>query len=87
MSINEVHEIAQRMLSRRVNEMTKIEVKCWVYHSESRIKNNNEPFRFDDYSHCLGKQTYLDYIKYNLIDCSDIGGKENAINTVEKWFA
>jgi hypothetical protein len=87
MSINEVREIAENMLSSKTNDMTKIKIKCWLYHSESRTKNNNEPFTFDNYSHALGKQTYLDYIKFNLIDCNEIGGNEKAIQVVENWFS
>lgn len=51
MSIESVRKYAFQILSSRVNDMTKIEVKCWLYHSESRIKNGNEPFTFDNYSH------------------------------------
>ena len=86
MSIEEVRQQAEKMLSRRMNDYSKIEVKCWVYHSESRVRNGNEPFTFSNYSHCLGKDVPLDYIKWDLIDVSDIGGKEKAIEVVNRWY-
>lgn len=86
MSMDEVNKIASAMLARRTNSMTKIQCKCWVYHSESRIKNNNEPFTFSNYIHRLGKDFYLEYIGFGFIDCDDIGGKEKAIEVVENWF-
>lgn len=86
MTIDEVLETAGNMLSRRTNDMTKIQCKCWVYHSKSRVKNGNEPFKFNDYIHGLGKDFYLEYIKFNFIDCDDIGGKDKAVAIVNRWF-
>lgn len=87
MTIEEVRQQAEEMLSRRMNDYSKIEVKCWVYHSESRVRNGNPPFTFKNYSHCLGKDVPLDYIKWDLIDVSDIGGKEKAIEVVNRWYS
>ena len=86
MTLDKVHETVNNMLSRRTNDMTKIQCKCWVYHSESRVKNGNEPFEFSNYIHGLGKDFYLDYIKHDLIDCGELGGKDKAIAVVERWF-
>lgn len=87
MSIEKVRQQAEEMLSHRMNDYSKIKVKCWAYHSESRIRNGNEPFTFENYSHCLGKDVPLDYIKWDLIDVSDIGGKEKAIEVVNRWYS
>lgn len=87
MTIQSVREDFEQMYNeRRINDMTKIKLKCWLYHSESRNKNGNPPFLFDNYVHALGKETYLDYIKFGLIDCEDLGGKEKAREVVENWF-
>ena len=86
MTIERVYETVNQMLSRRTNEMTKIQCKCWVYHSESRAKNGNEPFEFSNYIRGLDKHFYLDYIKYNFINCDDLGGKEKVVAVVERWF-
>ena len=86
MIIENVRKYAMEILSSRVNDMTKIEVKCWLYHSESRIKNGNEPFTFDNYSHCLGVAVLLDHIKFDLIDVTDLGGKDKAIEIVKRWY-
>ena len=32
------------------NKMTKIMLKCWLNHAESRNRNNNKPFTFDNYT-------------------------------------
>lgn len=86
MNIESVKKSADAMLSSRMNDMSKIEVKCWVYHSESRVRNGNEPFTFENYSHCLGATVPIDYIKYDLINVEDLGGKENAIEIVKRWY-
>lgn len=87
MSLTEVKTMAERMLATRMNDMAKIKVKCWLFHSESRAQNNNEPFTFENHSRSLGKEDYLRHIHGDLIDCQDIGGKEKATQVVEKWFA
>ena len=87
MNIEKVRKEAEEMLLERLHDYSKIEVKCWVYHSESRIRNGNEPFTFENYSYCLGKDVPLDYIKWDLIDVSDIGGKEKAIEVVIRWYS
>ncbi|PLS19001.1 hypothetical protein CVD28_00950 [Bacillus sp. M6-12] len=87
-TIESVRESYQEMYNEgRINDMTKIKLKCWLYHSESRNKNGNPPFLFENYVHALGKETYLDYIKFGLINCDDIGGKEKANEIVMNWFA
>lgn len=87
MTIDTVYQTVYYKLSRNINSMTKIQLKCWVYHSESRVKNGNDPFKFDDYIHRLGKDFYLDYIHFDFIDCEEFGGKDNAIEIVNRWFA
>lgn len=87
LSMTEINETSKRILSWRVNDMTKIKLKCWIYYAESRIKNGNEPIDFDHFTSRFGKQIYLDYIEHNFIDCEDLGGKERAIEVVQKWFA
>lgn len=89
LTIEDVRKRAEGMLSnrRRINDMTVIKVKCWLYHSESRHKNGNEPFSFDNYVHHLGKETYLSHIEFDMIDCSDIGGKKRAIEIVNRWYS
>lgn len=87
MKLEEVYKQAEELLNERHHPMTKIEIKCWVYHSESRVRNNNEPFTFNNYTHCLDMHTYMTYINSGLIDCSDIGGKEEAQKVVQQWFS
>lgn len=86
LTVEEIHNVANRMLSRNLNDMMKIQMKCWVYHSVNRIKNGNEPFTLDNFNYKLGMDTFLDYINLGLIDCDDLGGKEKAIEVIKKWF-
>lgn len=87
LTIQSVREEFEQMNNgRHINDMTKIKLKCWLYHSESRNKNGNPPFLFSNYVHALGKQTYLEYIQFGLINCDDLGGKEKAKEVVENWF-
>lgn len=86
LTIEQVREQFQTMYSKRNNDMGKIRLKAWLYHSESRHKNGNPPFTFSNYTHADDKHMYLDHIRFDLIDCTDIGGKEKAAETVEKWF-
>lgn len=84
MNIQEVYEHAEKMLARKTNTMTKIKLKCWIYHSESRVKNGNEPFPF---TNSLGKDFYIEYVNAGFIDCSDIGGRDKAIEAINIWFS
>lgn len=59
--------------------MTKIMLKAWSFHSESRHKNGNQPFTFDNYTHHMRDKDYLEQVELNIIDCEDIGGKEETI--------
>lgn len=86
MVLEEVYAHANKLLSRDKGIMMAIKTKCWVYHSESRIKNGNPPFSFSEFNHRAEKGLYLDYINLNLIDCLDIGGREVAITSVHNWY-
>lgn len=86
-TIEQVRESYQRRTSRRTNDMEKIRLKCWLYHSESRHKNGNPPFRYENYTCAEDKFLYLNHIQFDLIDCEEFGGKEKATEIVEKWFA
>ena len=87
-TIETVREKYEEMYNiRKANPIYKLELKAWLYHSESRHKNGNPPFRFEHYTHALGKQTLLDYIEFNLIDCDDLGGKEKAKQIVINYYS
>lgn len=81
-----VHSKASQMLESKTSILTKLQVKCWVYHSESRVKNGHEPFSLFAFSHDLPKSFYVDYITLGLISCDDIGGKDHVLSYLEDWF-
>lgn len=86
LTIEKVRKQFKDAYNKRNNAMGKIRLKAWLYHAESRHRNGNPPFSFSNYTHADDKHMYLDYIRFDLIDCSDIGGKEKANEVVEKWF-
>lgn len=59
-------------------------LKCWQYHSESRHRNGNPPFSFRNYENHMYEQLVLEQVKYDMIDCTDLGGKEAVINRLNK---
>jgi hypothetical protein len=86
-TIENVRETYQEMYNgKHVSPILKISLKAWLYHSESRHRNNNPPFQFDHYTHAIGKQTILEYIEFDLIDCEDLGGKEQVKEIVGNWY-
>lgn len=85
--MNEVYKKVESILSSKTNDMTKIMLKCWVHHSELRAKHNRKPLQYTTYTYARDKQLYLDYIKYNFINCDEFGGKEKGYQIVEKWFS
>jgi hypothetical protein len=83
-TIEEVKEIYDRLYNSRINLYSKIELKAWLYHSESRVRNNHPPFDLNIYSHTMRALDLLDQVKVDMIDCSDLGGKEAVIEFLEK---
>jgi hypothetical protein len=71
-----------------VNNMTKIQLKCWIAYCEYayREENREKAIDFDVYCNVVLPSTYIGHIKSGEINCDDIGGKEAAILIVEKWF-
>ena len=59
--------------------LTKLMLKCWINHSESRNRNGNKPFTFDNYTNHMDDRFYLEQVELNIVDCSDIGGKEEIV--------
>ena len=68
----------------RCNLNRKIMLKAWLYHSESRVKNNHHPFTLCVYSNTMEDQYLLEQVKFNMIDCSDLGGKAEIIEYLTK---
>lgn len=85
-TMEDLDKKASNLLARRTNDMHKIKVKCWLYHAKSRLKNGNEPFNFKVFTSRVGKDVYIDYIRFKFINCDEFGGKEKAIEIVERWF-
>jgi hypothetical protein len=63
--------------------LTKIMLKAWMNHSESRTKNNNPPFTFNNYVNHMSEVDYLEQVKLNIINVDDLGGKEEVIKYLE----
>jgi len=87
LTIQDVRETYEKMYKqKRIHPMQKIKLKAWLYHSESRHRNGNAPFLFQNYTHAVGKQIYMEYINFGLIDCEDLGGKEEAFQIIKSYY-
>lgn len=58
------------------NLLIKIELKCWLHYAESRNTNNHKALMFGIYCNVMNTNSYIEQVKYDTIDCSDIGGKD-----------
>ena len=82
-TIAEVREEYNKLYDKS-NLNRKLMLKAWLYHSESRVKNNHSPFTFHNYSLAMRYIDLLNQVKLDIIDCSDIGGKEEIIAYLTK---
>ncbi|MCK9308819.1 MAG: hypothetical protein M0P99_00930 [Candidatus Cloacimonetes bacterium] len=82
-TIEEVREEYNKLYDKS-NLNRKLMLKAWLYHSESRVKNNHSPFTLQNYSHAMRDIDLLDQVKIDILDCSDIGGKEEIIAYLTK---
>ncbi len=72
-------------LAKKYNNLLEmVELKAWKYHSESRHRNNHEPFTFGTYISHMRIYDYIEQIKVGMIDCSDIGGIEYVLQELNK---
>jgi hypothetical protein len=63
--------------------LTRIMMKAWLNHSESRTKNGNPPFTFNNYVRYMNDADYLEQVKLNVFNVDDIGGKEEVVRFLE----
>lgn len=86
-TFEEVDKFAEELLSRRTNDIYKLQVKSWVYHSKNRLRNGHEPFPFSVKT--FDGNIILSYLMYNLIDVSDIGDGsiDYSKKAVYQWWA
>ncbi|MFB5759042.1 hypothetical protein [Paenibacillus medicaginis] len=62
------------------NILKKVELKCWINHSESRNKNNNIPFTYYNYINHMSVTDYIHQINLRMINVDDLGRKEFVVN-------
>ncbi|MCR6098763.1 hypothetical protein HXA31_15475 [Salipaludibacillus agaradhaerens] len=63
---------------------TKIELKSWAHHSENCHANGEYPLPFLNYVAGMRDVDYLEQVKGNVLDCEDLGGKEDVIKYLMK---
>lgn len=83
-TIEEVREEYDSMYN-IVNDLYKVKLKAWLHHSESRHKNGNKPFTFQNHSYKMPVSFYCDLISLDVIDVSDIGSKESIEEKLKRW--
>jgi hypothetical protein len=81
-TIEEVNEFLKEYYE-KAHIWNKIQMKAWAYHSNSRDRNSNPPFTFDNYVNHMNERYYLEQIEFGMIECDDIGGKEAAIKFLQ----
>lgn len=91
MNVKNLKEVLNKDFEKRYNKknihlIDKIILKCWLYHSLSRLDSRNEYFNYLNYQQKVNYDVCTIYINQNYIDVSDLGGKESALNEVEKYF-
>lgn len=59
--------------------LDKIQMKCWLNHSESRHKNNNKPFTFSNYINHMRISDYSQQVQLGMINVDDLGGKDRVL--------
>lgn len=68
------------------SSLTKLKLKCWVYYAECVESGGRYAVSFDKFS---SKVSYLDItsmVKGYLIDCSDFGGVNNAMEILNRHY-
>jgi hypothetical protein len=87
-TVEDAKKDAEAMFAHRINDMTKIKLKCWIAYCEyaRREENQKQAMQFDVYCNIVAPYTYMGHINSGEINCDDIGGKEAAILIVKTWF-
>jgi len=63
----------------------RVALKAWLYHSESRNRNNNPPFTFSNYENHMEAWLFIEQIELGMINCEGIGTKEEVIEFLRNW--
>ena len=75
----------KRMISKKsISLLTKVELKAWLIHSESRHKKGHLPFTFKKYTRHMTIQLYIDQVTSNVLDVSEFGEKDTVLDFLEK---
>jgi hypothetical protein len=72
----------------RVNDMTKIKLKCWIAYCiyAKREEYKERAMKFNTYCNFIIPDTCISHIQSGEINCDDLGGKEAAIQIVKTWY-
>lgn len=72
----------------RVNDFTKIKLKCWVAYSEYMARDEGcvDHLSFDHYCNFVDASLCIGHINSGEIDVTDLGGKDAAIAIVKTWY-
>lgn len=84
-SFGQVNEYMKKYY-KTANTLKKIQLKCWYYYAEGRFQGGKGALRFSEYKKRMTHLDYLMLVKSYLIDCSDIGGVDRAIEVLTMWY-
>jgi hypothetical protein len=83
--LQDVQNVYDRLYD-RVNNMTKIKLKCWLFYYKSCIESKEETiFGFTTFKRYTTMGYYIDMVNSLTIDCTDLGGQEAGIKIIYEW--
>lgn len=81
-TIDKAREELARLQDSKMSSRMLLAARCWEYHSESRNKNGNKPFTFQNYLMHIRNIEIMEHVKYDLIKYDDVGNKECVIDSL-----
>lgn len=84
LSLEEAKAVFNRLYD-KVNGVTKIQLKCWLYYCESRDRGGKKAMTFDVYKEKVRMSELIQMIRGYLIDVSDLGGVDEAVSIISKY--
>lgn len=70
----------------KVNDVTKLKLKCWLYYCEGRNEGGKDSLPFNQYLQMVSYTQLIEMIRGCVIDVSDLGGKDVALSKLSKWY-
>lgn len=67
-------------------EVTKVQLKCWLYYCECRARGGKDALPFPAFKKYMRAVDYIDMLNGMIIDCSDLGGVARAKDLIYQRY-